>query len=295
MDLLANTLKSLPALVPARDFAHDIETVIVAKGEPLHQRCEEIEPLLDAFHDQELNAEQREAVVSHIAGCQPCNRALSEIERVVTSLQQLPPAVCQRDFAEDFENILAAKTGVSRAGRPLLLRLAGMAAAIVLLVVSLHSFQTWQQAAPVVGSNSALLEPGRIAVNPPALPSLPAPNDASDPAQVREQSPQARPHRQSLSGYLSQTVFSAFHHHEKAAPSGSNITGQGKDADAHAVESSTAVASANGKGESNPGPADNGVSKRGNDDLIAAWAGEPNPAEELGLATDEDGLYAIKL
>ncbi len=37
------------------------------------------------------------------------------------------------------------------------------------------------------------------------------------------------------------------------------------------------------------------ISKLGADDVVAVYDAESNPAEELGISTDEDGLYAIKL
>src|SRR5580700_4557922 len=89
-----------------------------------HEDCNRIKPLLDAYLDGELNASESQAVDAHISSCDACKRALTEISQVVVSLKRLPPvAPAGRDFADDFERVLAEKAQKQescKAVRPLL-------------------------------------------------------------------------------------------------------------------------------------------------------------------------------
>jgi len=73
--------------------------------------CQDINPLLDAYHDGELNEIEREAVASHLVSCPSCQDKISGINSVVSSLKNLPRVQMSRDLGADTEflkHLLAA-------------------------------------------------------------------------------------------------------------------------------------------------------------------------------------------
>ncbi len=77
IDFVATSLSGMPSYKPRRDFADDIESIINKKSKSAPSDCQAVEPLLDAFHDNELEESEREQVLTHIAGCDACNRSLA--------------------------------------------------------------------------------------------------------------------------------------------------------------------------------------------------------------------------
>jgi anti-sigma factor RsiW len=65
--------------------------------------CDDISPLLDAYHDGELDQAERNSVAAHLGSCGDCQAKLIEIESVVTSLKNLPKLQMARDLSADPE------------------------------------------------------------------------------------------------------------------------------------------------------------------------------------------------
>jgi anti-sigma factor RsiW len=65
--------------------------------------CEEISPMLDAYHDGELDQSERSGVASHLSLCGKCQAKLSEIGNVVSSLKNLPRLQMPHDLTLDAE------------------------------------------------------------------------------------------------------------------------------------------------------------------------------------------------
>lgn len=61
--------------------------------------CAEIEPLLDAFADGELAGDEQKLVGDHLTGCADCQAKLEAVERLVGYLGTLPALKPSRDFA----------------------------------------------------------------------------------------------------------------------------------------------------------------------------------------------------
>lgn len=51
--------------------------------------CEQIEPMLSAYLDNELDASERETVERHVAHCARCARELDELRGVVNAAEEL--------------------------------------------------------------------------------------------------------------------------------------------------------------------------------------------------------------
>lgn len=52
--------------------------------------CKQIDESLDAFHDDELSASEQAAVEAHIKTCQHCSAKLADIDRLVATLRAMP-------------------------------------------------------------------------------------------------------------------------------------------------------------------------------------------------------------
>jgi anti-sigma factor RsiW len=81
--------------------------------------CEDISPLLDAYHDGELDKAERDNVAGHLTSCPSCQSKLVEIESVVSSLKNLPRLQITHDLTADPEYLKRAMEVVqaSESGR----------------------------------------------------------------------------------------------------------------------------------------------------------------------------------
>jgi hypothetical protein len=70
--------------------------------------CEDISPLLDAYHDGELDKAERDNVAGHLTSCPSCQSKLVEIESVVSSLKNLPRLQITHDLTADPEYLKRA-------------------------------------------------------------------------------------------------------------------------------------------------------------------------------------------
>ncbi len=78
--------------------------------------CREIRVLLDAYHDDEVQPQERELVDNHLQGCDACRSILSEIQFVTGSLAKLPTLAFKADFADRLEQkIVSAQAGLAQA------------------------------------------------------------------------------------------------------------------------------------------------------------------------------------
>lgn len=65
------------------------------------ESCAEIELLLDAYHDAELSVAERQQIEEHLSVCSSCQSKLAEITKVVMALNGLPRLKPSRDLAAE--------------------------------------------------------------------------------------------------------------------------------------------------------------------------------------------------
>src|SRR5687768_17426340 len=53
--------------------------------------CQQVIPLLSAFHDGELPADQREAVMDHLVDCSDCQAELASLKSLSGLIRHSPP------------------------------------------------------------------------------------------------------------------------------------------------------------------------------------------------------------
>ncbi|HEY9788451.1 MAG TPA: zf-HC2 domain-containing protein [Candidatus Obscuribacterales bacterium] len=249
--------------------------------------CEKFVLLLDAYRDGELDGDEKQNVATHVEQCGACQDRLAEIDFVANSLRNLPRVAPRRDFAEGIEKLVAPQKSSPKVvplRKPTVIwtSLAAAAAAIALVVVA-----------------------GRSLVAPPAAVVSVKPNEAPGiKSDGRQESPQV--------GERLTVVAEKSAANKRgpvdAAPQKSVPKGTKQKAD-RAPESVVAQNPARQTrtdeqgmpktvAGQNPAVAQTGGNNMGpgSAEGVAVYVFEGRPvSEELGITTDEDGLYALKL
>lgn len=77
-----------------------------------HSKCDQIPELLDAYHDHELADDEQILVEQHLSQCADCNAKLADIARLVLDLKAMPRLVPARDIVDnvDFDKLIAHST-----------------------------------------------------------------------------------------------------------------------------------------------------------------------------------------
>ena len=277
--------------------------------------CKQLEPLLSAYHDGELTEAERADADRHLIGCADCQNRLLEISAVANSLKSLPRLNPKTDVAANIEQLIANQPkGISRIQRPIIWGAAGIAAAAaVLLVAGNFKAVTDQGNIPLTANsktNQVMHKPGPDAVKSQDLEiahnldttSNPMPDSAApehisahhDQTSAQTGSASKKdgamptPHDKPSTEHNGKKN-SKFNPHLQVASAGNegatNVVGttSGSQSDASAPQ---LIANRN------VGTATIGADSS----LVAIYDTEQRGVtEELGITTDEDGLYAIKL
>lgn len=247
-------------------------------------KCDKFIPLLDAYHDGELNDSEKNSVDEHLHECSACSAQLTGVSRLVATLKAIPPVQMRDDFADKFEaRLLQEKPAVTLAksnvisGRFVLA--AATAAAFVLCVCASQLFFRHDAAPnevaavsqPPVNQVSKTLQAEELAAVPSRDDHIPGVNSG------------VRAGEEGSAGKVTPTEK------QSVAP-GDSMRKRGVLAGARTAVASEAAGKADQPIASD---ANNAAPKHS---LVALYEPEANSIpEELGISTDEDGLYAIKM
>lgn len=251
--------------------------------------CAEIEPLLDAFHDGELAGDERKLVSDHLSGCADCQAKLEAVERLVGYLGALPTLQPARDFAalipDQWED--SSRKGVEpvvaieRSGqlaRPALMMVAA-AAALSLLIYAYAGLK--EPTVPKI-EVAAQVEPKRSESSAQLKKDSPGQNAASN----------VDASKQDYS-YGSQAISDSGSNQQMSVPAGplKPVQQQRKiDRPVVAFQSDAAEPLSFDSGRLPEATETESVAVATLDEV-----GRTNTSAAIGLATDEDGLYAIEL
>lgn len=260
--------------------------------------CESARELLDSFHDNELSNEERGRVESHLDQCSGCSEALEEISSVSGLLRAIPRQELEKDFADDLASRVydspasigeAAPAAVAsldearaKARNKAFFYVAAVAACLMALIVSVPRFLGGDQPgsgpvvaekdresgqSPVVATGKDKAGDAQQKATLPVVAQKDTVLDGSTPKKEKEEAP-AKLAKQAEAEKLPVPVKP-----EEAAPL-------------------VAV---------NPTKAPPAVPVEQDDllstEAVVAYDGdEPDGLfSQMGIGTDEDGLYAIKL
>ncbi|HEY9870843.1 MAG TPA: zf-HC2 domain-containing protein [Candidatus Obscuribacterales bacterium] len=254
--------------------------------------CTKIEPLLDAFRDGELASAERQAVEQHLRACFTCQSKLADIERVVSTLKTLPRVGAPRDFSQNIDAILARRHPAKVMSiRPVVWGSLGAAAAAA-VAVFVFKLVPGISPAGVVAHRSV---PGTRAASPYEKP------DSAQQREIAAQGPQpgvTTPPQQPEDSDSRSLLASGTQEKQPdklaTAPPGEQQAatgGKAGAADRPAAQQRTvpvysgAVVAVDEDPLGGEGAA-----------LVAFAEGDQTTiTEAIGLETDEDGLYAIKM
>jgi hypothetical protein len=223
-----------------------------------HSDCEVIVPLLDCYHDNEIEDAERLEVDRHLVNCAACNMELANIASLVKKLAALTPVRAEIDFADLVEkqilveqSVLASSASNKQSQNVVSISsakkwLAAVAAVVVLALIGLQMTSTAHHSVSVASGDLPEVR---------SIETQDAPDQASN---VQEQVKTDKPKELN-----------------EIAPAHSNR-----------------IRIANVKEAAFDGALD--INQKQN--LVAITNPvQNNIAEELGITTDEDGLYAIKM
>jgi len=225
--------------------------------------CKEIEPLLDAYFDGELHAGELLMTKEHLGHCLDCQAKLAEIESVAQSVAGLPRLTSKGDVAEQIlakaiKMQPAQKTSVFIFQRKEFLA----AAAVVLLIGLLVQFMS---SPTKLAKKSADMNVPEAVATKPGTPEI----------------FQSKPMANSSQG---KTVALAGKEKQPETQSAGKKTQKG------VIASGNASVKPSASMERLP------TATRSTEDMLAFDYGyQPNLMEGMGIATDEDGLYALKM
>jgi hypothetical protein len=258
--------------------------------------CEQIKLMLDAFHDGELNESEHAEVERHLAGCASCQSDRAAIAAVAASLKSLPTLSPKMDVAANIEHLIATRTKPAQTlvPKPIMWSAVGIAAAAALVLI--------------VGKSGNGLQPADLAVNPPAphhdtaptkeiaaVPDkktidhklIPAPKTVNELAV--KPAPQHVDRKESAPSPAPQLIAQRPVAPPVAASIGTTSATNQVQPIVTAHDTNQVVVASR--------PNDQGGTISANNSLVAVYDAEQHNAvtEELGITTNEDGLYAIKL
>lgn len=256
--------------------------------------CQQIKLMLDAYHDGELSESERGETERHLTGCVSCQNDAAAIAIVAKSLKDLPTLTPKIDVAANIDQMIAARSQptFSNVSRPVVWSAVGIAAAAA-VVLFVGKFGAPVQTADVAVKPSAPAHEQQTALMPekkqaPMIKStkpitvehdLPKPEIAVKPVLPSGKNDHAA--SQKPASLIAQRT--------------GGVNGKGKDANStnkqlSTTSSTTTIAVAPKQNDSN-------AVDKVNNSLIAVYDADQHNAvtEELGITTNEDGLYAIKL
>ncbi len=279
--------------------------------------CEQIIPLLDSYHDGESSPDEKVTIESHLAECPVCRQRLSSIGSLVATLKMLPEMSTTVDFADRVEQLILSREnsgaintagGVNKAGSlsnsnsdengfsagkvVRFGRAAWAAAAAAVLVLSLLVTQFFlHHPALDVASNNTAGTDTRLNSNDKAV-TASAENSQASPRKEQSGSDE--------SGKTESAKAEKNKVNEQTIPA-SKMAGRRirvADAGASQRQGAGSALSADRNRDALAAAIGNSSVEGDNQKQSLVAFSEPessNIAEEIGITTDEDGLYAIKL
>ncbi len=100
---LVADLSNLPALRPSRDIVEHIDFASLNCGQIQEGGCAGISELLDGYYDGELSSQEKLLVEQHFEICVDCPPKLQQIRKVADDLSSLPRLKPQRNIIEILE------------------------------------------------------------------------------------------------------------------------------------------------------------------------------------------------
>lgn len=239
--------------------------------------CEYFLPLLDAFVDKELEASEQLEVGAHLGSCEDCSAVIKEIELLKSSLATMPKLTLGRDLADDLDKLLQ-----------------GSASSAVVPkdnVVPLQKRNNFTVALAAAAAVAVIFIAGRAITTPPSVKVADSTLPKAQPVVVVPQSKTATkyvpiqtsktssdPHSAVVAQHSVLPVTSpvvSVPHVKVAPPQNNNLV----------ATEQTGIVKAS----------ENRINKSSSNEVIALYDDDDFAGTDVGMTTDEDGLYALQL
>jgi Putative zinc-finger len=292
--------------------------------------CEEVDSLLDAYHDGELSAVEESGVASHIGSCVKCHKQLEEIEGLVKSLKSVPKLNVPNDLTADIAFINRALAAIDQSpseskpepkkvvtasdkpparhisiAAPVTVAAIAAAAAVALFITVPRLLKTPLYSGNTVATHDGAHTKGTTnSVQPETNVAVVEPSNNTISEQPNENQSAAQPMTHAHPNSIGKEPLIAEHTPSASLPhkldeaqtvpadnlsSNLDITGTNED--------NTIAVTADNAQQGDHDSATSSASSSDGPDIVALYPSDNSnsPPEDLGISTDEDGLYAIKL
>ena len=274
-----------------------------------NSQCETFLQLLDAYVDNELDSSEKEQVQSHVQACDECKAQVKQIETLKVSLSTLPRRQMKRDLADSLDAVLgnadrlgsSSQTSASStdqnvvpiAGkRRWVVAAASAAAVLVVAMAGAMVFKSGNQQIASVDSQSQPAAQSSVPQgNAPSAVAIKNSGNgggdkksliAGNSSAVKDVRVSDLPPKVAQKQNVSQEPYSGIaNSSEVPKTAGAHMTGAQED------NSKTAVVAHNEGSQAITGRAPS-------TELLALYEDDDDNSD-IGVMTDEDGLYAIKL
>jgi Putative zinc-finger len=262
--------------------------------------CTEITEQLDAYHDGELAGTERAVIEQHLSGCPACIAKLREIDRVVHTLKNIPQPAIPIALATKLDNMLddalAGKTPTNKSRQQNVLAFhPALAAPIAVAAVSLALFLAYRFMAPTQAPTVTASQPTTKTVQVAQMqtpenqavtePQPEAQTQIAEPAPiVVDQHSNKRTEKHKDTEVANAQHSASVNSHGSEQANAEKIAGAMKSSRQSTRQSS-----------GQPVPAPVAAAETGDSELADLPVSTPTLNDTLGIATDEDGLYDIKM
>ncbi|MBA3994241.1 MAG: hypothetical protein C0469_12005 [Cyanobacteria bacterium DS2.3.42] len=284
-----------------------------------NSQCETFVPMLDAFVDNELDESEMEQVQMHLQSCDYCKQQVKEIETLKTSLASMPRTKMSLDLADNLDQILSKESGVpaqkpsnvvaiSAKRRWIVAAASAAAVAVIAIAGSMVSKGGGGQVAisdssgglhSVAKNSSAAGQTAQKGMNTSDKNAF-ASNQLQSAHVADHNAADSQVAKSSDNNSHSGQKVTATHSDNRAVKEDLQDRAVAKTAGAHFSEdmgqnqsSNTTVVAHDGSSKTNIRGAQKDRSS--GSELLALYEEDDGIGSDIGMTTDEDGLYAIKL
>lgn len=272
-----------------------------SNNQNLAPECQQIVLALDAYYDNELNEEERKGVERHLLSCEPCKKSLEATKQVSAALQSAPKATMQRDMSNELDEVLSKSNNVVWFKRPLVAGSIAAAAAVAALALAPAMLpgivpnvaKKPSDVNPVKQKNESQIQPIAVQVKPETAPVIEKDKSVGTETRIAKDTTSTSPPVQHNQLDMQSTTAQK---PKTSAPSGTS---------SDKTQSTALVAKNDGATQSKTTPLTatttttvattvQNEEERSLQRLAYFGEAEQN-SMDVGISTDEDGLYAIKL
>lgn len=272
-----------------------------SNNQHLAPECQQTVLALDAYHDNELKEDERRSVERHLLSCESCKKSLEATKQVSAALQSVPKATMKRDMSNELDELLRKSNNVVWFKKPVVSGTIAAAAAVAALALApmmlpgiapSNVAKKPSELNPVRPANDSQMQPIAVQVKPDSAPAGQAPSGSTEP-QIAKHTTTITPQIQHTQ---MDTQTATAQKPKTSAPVGTS---------SDKPQSTQLVAKNDGemkpKIEASPATTDTiaatkvQVEEERSLQRLAYFGEAEQDSMDVGISTDEDGLYAIKL